>query len=1260
MVKHILVIFCVAFCFFSGIKAQCPQIYNSSGTATSAPTFVYCSGGPYNMNIQSPSNFPAYTINWGDGSPNSTGVSYAAMSLIPHTYAATVGTFVITLTVPLSACTLTMLVVSELPSGGGISVFGGNGYVCAPGTVTLTNNCTNPSPTTTYFWDFGDGTTQLFGPSNYLQNIVHTFSAGTVTNCKRTISVTAFNYCKPLGAQAGVDVDIYDIENNIAINVDAITKCLPDNIFTFSNGTAPLNCFPEGNNTQRQERWNVGDKWGKGVDSIIGWRPFPPALPFSIAYPPVIGSHQVMLVDSNKCGLKTTSLTVNIVNPPVAGLIAPLTVCQNAAATFSNSSATGPGIAYKWNFGTNSVFNNIGGGNKTITYGTPGTYTVRVVVFINGSNASCSDTASAVINVLAAPVSNFSFSPATGCSSITGVTFSNSSTNANTYTWTFGNSNTSFLQTPPPQNYNLPGAYTVSLAVTATTGCIHTKTGKVTVYSTPVPNFPVFTNCVNSVSSFSNTSTVTGTAAINSYTWNFGDGSPKTNTQNPTHTYTLANTYTVKLIVATAFCRDSITKSISINLRPTPNFVFTPTINCPPFPITFSNTTLNGVNYLWRFGTAPTATSNLAAPSFTYLNTTQTTQTYSITLISSTGVGCADSVKKIIRVYPKPVASFTTNGIAGCSPIAINFTNTSIGATTYSWNFGDGGSTTQTNTAHTYTNVGLSLQTRTVELFVNNSFGCKDTVRLQLQVYPEPLSNFTLTPGSGCHPLAVNFSPALGAISYTWNYGDGSSISNATNPPHTYTNTGTNDQTFTVTLGTTNAFGCFAFATATATVFGTPVANFIHSPNAGCTPMSVTFTNTSQLNNTNSWNFGNGLVSSAVDPVITYTNLPGSGSQVFNITLTVTTSNGCTDFVTKQVSLLKQPKSVFTLDTPACAPKIIQFQNNSIDNNASLWSFGDNTQSTLDSPQKLYTNSTAFNLVFNVTLMVTSNDGCIHTSTVPLVIHPKPVFFVISAPDSGCSPLKVNFSKVVGAVKYTWDFYKDPAVPKVVTTGSISNTFINKTGFDQSYQVEMIAEDQFGCKDTANRTIKVFPNPIALFRADPLKVYIPNEATNFIDLSSLASIYQWDFGDGGKSNEKQPSHTYTSPGEYVVTLTVTSAKGCVDSYRLPEKVEALDETQVVLPNAFTPNATGSPGSVYDPLATNNDIFHPQIRGTEKYNFSVFSRWGELLFDTKNPDEGWDGYYKGKLCIQDVYIWKISATFVDGKTYNKTGDVLLLR
>ena len=166
---------------------------------------------------------------------------------------------------------------------------------------------------------------------------------------------------------------------------------------------------------------------------------------------------------------------------------------------------------------------------------------------------------------------------------------------------------------------------------------------------------------------------------------------------------------------------------------------------------------------------------------------------------------------------------------------------------------------------------------------------------------------------------------------------------------------------------------------------------------------------------------------------------------------------------------------------------------------------------------------------------------------------------------------------------------------------------------------------------------------------------------SFTDISmNNPTAWQWDFGDGNGSEQKHPQHLYTEPGEYNVTLVATSIHGCRDTFALGEAVTAIEETTIQMPNAFTPNTTGSPGTVYDPFDTNNDIFHPNIKGAEKYTFSIYSRWGELLFETRDPAEGWDGYYKGKLCTQDVYIWKVNATFIDGKTFNDTGDVLLLR
>jgi len=345
------------------------------------------------------------------------------------------------------------------------------------------------------------------------------------------------------------------------------------------------------------------------------------------------------------------------------------------------------------------------------------------------------------------------------------------------------------------------------------------------------------------------------------------------------------------------------------------------------------------------------------------------------------------------------------------------------------------------------------------------------------------------------------------------------------------------------------------------------------------------------------------------------------------------------------------------VDTPACNPKLVSFTNTSTGGNSYDWDFGNGGTSTASIiATNQYSVSGNLTTTFPVKLIVTSVHNCKDTTTKPFTVFSKPQFNISALPDSGCSPLKVRFNKIAGAVKYNW----------ISETGNTSTseqtemTFINSTNLNKTFTVQLIAEDAHTCSDTSIKSIKVYPLPIAKFTAAPLNVFIPNQPTKTYNLSSGAQFYSWSFGDGGTSKEKEPTHTYTQPGEYDIYLVASTQKGCKDTAFLGEKVIAMSETTIEMPNAFTPNPSGSRGSVYDPLDTCNDIFHPNIKGTEKYLFSIYSRWGELLFETKDPNEGWDGYYKGKLCIQDVYIWKVVATFVDGKTVNKTGDVLLLR
>lgn len=1425
MLKRIIYIFTLV--LLSKLSsAQCPQIYDYLGNLVNKPYFIDCQGtGSYNMNFASNIGWGAYTLDWGDGTSASSGGFYTANSLINHVYnSASPDTFVITLTVPSLGCTLTGLTVMEKPVNASIQIpIGGITTACAPKALLFTNSSTDVSKTTWFTWNFGDGTpVQTFNYTNSGQTISHTYNPGTV-NCQTAVTLTAKNYCTSVPTIANFNpIQIYD-KDDAAISPSAFIKCWPDNVFSFTN-TTNRNCVPQGNTFQRQEKWNLGNYWGLGYDSIINWRPWPPTSPLTVAYPSV-GTYTIQLQDSNLCGVDIQVQSVTILNPPVSGLIAPAgPLCQGAAVTFVNSSATG--YSYKWNFGTGGGFVNKPFGAQTFTYNTPGTYTISLIALIAGTGAACTDTDKVVITILPRPTANFTVSPNKGCNSLTGVTFTDLSTSAISWNWNFGNTNTFNGQVPPSQSYNSIGNFVAALTVTAANTCIHTFTAPVTVFQTPLASFTASNACVGSPASFIDNSTFAAGDPITSWKWNFGDSSPTatTSVQNPAHTFTTQNTYTVQLIANTANCSDTILQTITINIKPTADFTLTPLNGCPTLTVDFSNTSANATTYNWNFGNGNASIAS--NPSETFTNTTAINKIYTVTLTALTAAGCADTHTASVTVYTKPIASFTLNAPTGCSPVAATFTNNTAGASAYQWTFGDGSSSTSTTSvfSHTYVNSTLLIQTFTVQLIAISSNGCKDSSSLTVTTYPRPVFSFTMVPTNGCSPLNINFPPVLGAVTYEWDFGDGSPVSFSPNPNHVFTNTTSVNKTYTVQLIASNAFSCIDTTYGYPVVFAQPLANFAVTPAVGCSPLPTTFTNTSIAGSTYLWKFGDNTTASTTNTNHSYTNTSNSSDQTFTCSLVAISVNGCRDSLDKTVLVYYKPDAVFSLDTPRCISKTISFTNNTPGSISNVWDFGDfSPTSNLSNPIHTYTNTTSSNITFTVQLIATTTSGCKDTTLgyteiyakpianfvitptvscsplitsmtnsslfsnsylwkygdgnsdvtfnttntytnssnttnqtynctllalnsngckdsvtkpllvlynpkanftidtpscspktlsftntsqgaasynwdlgastsnntnvslaftnttsanitqtvqliattlssckdtiiIPIIVHPKPEFIIIAMPDSGCSPLTVNFPAISNVVNSQWNFGDG----NISTSNNTSNIYYNNSQSTKTFSVQLIGINEYGCRDTSSKLIKVFASPIALFQANPTRIYVPTNAVEFTNLSSGAINYFWNFGDGNNSTQTNPSYFYQNPGEYQVFLVATNSNGCVDTFNLTTKIIAELESTIEIPNAFSPNPNGSNGGLFSSTDTNNDVFHPVIKGIDKYELNIFSRWGELLFVSKDIAIGWDGYYKGALCTQDVYVWKINATTLDGKKINKTGDLLLLR
>ncbi len=1253
MNKKLLIVFFFLAAFFA--KAQCPQVFDYLGNLTNKPYWINCAGtGTAIVNFQSNTGWGAYTINWGDGSPNTVGASYVGSTIIPHTYTtAATDTFIVTLIIPSLSCTMTGISVMEKPVNASIQIpIGGVTQACAPATLQFINSSTDVSATTTFTWNFGDGSPQaVFNYTNVGQTISHTYSVGTV-NCQTAVTLMAMNYCSfgnPTTANFN-PIQIYD-KDIAAITPDAFLKCFPNTTFTFTNTTA-RNCLAQGNTFQRQEEWHFGDYWGRGYDSVFVWNPWPPTTPHTITYPG-IGTYSIVLRDSNACGITSQIINVSVIAAPVANfLVPPNPLCQNSPITFTNTST--PGYFYKWDFGIGAGFVSTSYAPQTFSYATPGTYTVKEVVYFG---SGCSDTMKKVITILPAPTANFILTPTVGCNTLSAVSFTDASISANTWNWNFGNGNTSTSPTPPAQTYTTIGNSVITLTVTAANLCKNIKTTTVTVFQSPVAAFSPTSACVGSVTTFTDLSTAAASNTITNWNWNFGDGSPNSLLQNPVHTFTAMGTYTVTLAVNSAVCSSTLTQNFLVNVKPTAAFTVNPLSGCPTLTVNFTNGSSNATSFLWDFGTVPTSTSNATNPVFNYTNSTASTITPTITLYALTGAGCSDTITQAINVFASPVASFTCNNAPGCSPLAVTFTNTSTGGIINNWDFGDGNTSIATSPAHTYTNTTLFAITYTVQLVVTSPNGCTDTTTQLITTNPKPLFTFTMIPASGCSPLAVNFPAIAGAVTTNWDFGDGNT-SIALNPTHTFTNTGLTNMTFTVTLIAQNAFTCVDTAYGYPLVFPKPIANFTRNPTSGCSPLTVNFTNTSALNFANNWDFNDGNLSSVTNPVHTFTTNNSASNTVFNVELIVISTNGCSDTIQKTVTLLPLPNANFSVDTPACSPKILTFTNLSIGANFYNWDLGNSNTSVATNTTQQYINATAGNLTYSVQLIATNASNCKDTLIVPIIVHPQPNFSFVPTPTAGCAPLSVSFPTLAGVSSYTWN-YGDG---NTATGGGVTHTFVNVTLSDVTYTVQLIATNAFGCADTTTSQVMVYAQPVANFQVTPTTVNIPDDPITCTNLSTGNASNYWTFGDGGNSTAVNPTHDYTSEGEYVVTLIVTNAKGCTDTFSLPTKIIVHEEASIQVPNAFTPNALGSPGHTFNASDLSNDIFHPVLKGIDKslYELSIFSRWGELLFETKETTEGWDGYFKGKVCTQDVYVWKLKAVTLDGKIINKTGDVLLLK
>jgi PKD repeat protein len=843
------------------------------------------------------------------------------------------------------------------------------------------------------------------------------------------------------------------------------------------------------------------------------------------------------------------------------------------------------------------------------------------------------------------PTANFTFNPIICAGAAT--TLTNTSTLGSTYDWEFGDGGTS-AATSPSHTYAAEGFYDIEVVVTSAFGCLDSITHQIEVRVPPVADFTLSPDsaCAPVLVSFTDLST----GPSLTYSWNYGNGNTSSAAVPVNQTYNqgvLADTtYTITLQL-TNFCGTS-THQETVVAMPSPTAIFgTATdVACSPVDLEIVNNSLGLPDtYYWDFGDG-SPTSNTSAATLTHQFTTGVNDTiYTITLAVTNECG-TDTAQYNIHVLPNQVnAFFNTSITSGCVPLTVDFTQFSQGSTVSNWDFDDGNVSSAYSPTHTFTTSG----TYTVQLFANDGCGY-DTASVVITVNPSPVVAFNSSPDSVCiNDLFTFQNQSVGLASSTWAFGDGDS-SFLTNPTHAYIASGT----YIVTLtGVSQTNGCTASVSHPIVVSTNPVAAFTMNPDSGCVPLTVSFLNNSTNTDFQSWNFGDGNLSTAVSPTHIYTS---AGN--YTVTLYVENANGCYDSLQQTVTVYPLPVADFSYATtnPCVQPMDVTFTNNSTGALSYEWFFGDGQTSALTNPQHSY----ADDGIYDVELVATNLYGCTDTFSVQIQSYLMAAASFTLPNDSICVGEPVMFNSTSSnALNLSWDFGDGT----ILTGSTVSYSFPGSGTFP----VTLIAYGAGGCNDTVlvNQPIVVMPNPVADFDFENIQNPDPLSGTVvFTNTSQGADYYYWEFGNGNSSEEVDPIERYNQYGEFEVMLVATTEFGCIDTTFQTVAVDFFY-------GLFIPNAM-SPG--HSDFEVSN--FIPKGVGLKTFELLIYDDWGNLIWSTTaldadgRPTEYWDGTFRGEPVQQDAYVWKATATFLnekvwEGKDYNKgvlkrSGTVTVIR
>jgi PKD repeat protein len=1063
-------------------------------------------------------------------------------------------------------------------------------------TVTFTNTSTGAS---SYFWDFGDGNNSSDA------NPVHTYAIGGVYE----VELTATNIC------------------GSSLTTNNVTMVLPPvAAFTAnpSSGCGPLTVeFTNASTGAASYSWSFPG----GTPSTSN------ATNVTVTYA-APGNYTAVLTATNAGGSNSSSQAIDVLTVPSAAF----TSAVNGATVQFNNTTSGA-TTYNWSFGDGTVSNQE---DPTHTYTADGVYQV----VLTATNECGTATFTQTVTIATPPTAGFNASVVSGCAPLT-VQFNNaSSANANSFAWQFpGGNPSSSTQANPTVVYAAAGQYTVVLTVSNAAGSnTVTETNFITVNTVPAPGFS------SSVNGYSVNFTNSSTGAV-SYQWNFGDGGTSVD-PNPTHLYTNAGTYTVVLTATNACGTATSTQVVTVVAPPTAAFSASPVVGCDSLLVQFNNTSSgNPTSFAWQFPGGNPSSSTLENPTVFY----GAPGVYSVvlTVSNSAGSGTVTQTNYVV-VGTAPTAGF--NSLVSSN--IVSFTNVSTGATSFSWSFGDGSSSTSASPTHTYATDGVY----TVVLTASNNCG-SSTFTQTVTIVTPPSANFTVAQANGCVPFTVQFNntSSINATGFSWQFPGGTpATSTETNPVVVYEQAGV----YSVTLVATNAAG-------NSSVTQTDLIHVGTVPSAGfsATTLGAVLTLDNQTTGATgyTWDFGDGNGSSLEEPSHTYTQ-----DGIYTVSLYA--KNACgTDTFTQMVLVITPPTAQFSAAvTEGCAPMSVEFTNTSTANSVAYnWEFpgGTPATSTEQHPTVEYTTPGTYTVILTALnaagattetkvdyivvgtaptasfsyqlgglsaqfdnasvgassyswsfgdggsstdqnpvhdyaapgeylVVLTTTNACgttEYTQTVSITGNPPIAAFSAGDDPSGCAPMSVQFTDLSVGQPTAWLWSFQGGTPSTSTEQNPVVVYSTPGVFS----VELTASNLYGSYTTSQSNVIVVNTvPAVSFTI----AGITNGQVAFSNGSSNAASYLWNFGDGIISTEENPVHTYTTSGTYTVSLTALNDCGvAVFSNEVTVMVVGVQEADWVEQYRLYPNP-------------NSGVFTLELIGSQRDNlsFEFFNSLGQLI------------------------------------------------